>query len=230
MKRMVGVALSAGVISSAFLGATSTPWAALARVPARQARAESTVRVRLEPRVVDYGLTRVSVTGISAAAVSVRLQGANDPAGLAYRWTPYRWRRLRLVRGRWTGVLPAAPLRGVYQLQFRVGHRRLFQSRRWLLRILPPGTLDRSAFSTPRAVIRDYVSGLPGNQVLSAVRAWPHAAFDHRDRRLHRLFVIAYAPRGDKRLSARRGLFITTVRDRYHGFWRLLQATAGPYD
>lgn len=231
MNSVRGLAVIAGVTSCALVGTAPLPRAALASASARQARVGSTVRVLLRPRVVDYGAARVSISGISAAAVSVRLQGADDPAGRAYRWTPYRWRRLRLVRGKWCGVLPAAPLRGVYQLQFQVERRpRLLQSRHWLLRVLSPGTLRRSAFSTPRAVIRDYVSDLPGNQVLIAVRGWPHAAFDHRDPRMHRLFVIAYAPRGDKRLSARRGLFITTVRDGYHGRWRLLQATVGPYD
>jgi hypothetical protein len=97
--------------------------------------------------------------------------------------------------------------------------------------VLPPGRLDRRSFPTPGAVIRHYVSNLPGNQLLIGARPWPPAAFDHRDPRLHRLFVVAYAPRGSDRSSARRGLFITTVRDGYHrGRWRLLEATTEPYD
>jgi hypothetical protein len=104
------------------------------------------------------------------------------------------------------------------------------QSRHWLLRVLPPGTLKRPAFATPRAVIRDYVSGLPGNQVLVVARPYPRAAYDHRDSRLHRLFVIAYAPRSDNQPSSQLGLFITTVRNGYHGRWRLLEATIRPPD
>jgi hypothetical protein len=163
--------------------------------------------------------------------VSVRLLGADDPAGLAYKWAPYPWRRLRLVQGTWRGVLPAPPLRGIYQVQLRVGQRRrVLQSPHWLLRVLVPGTLDRRAFPTPRAVVRDFVGNLPGNQVLIAARPWPAAAFDHRDPRLNRLFVIAYAPRGNESADARRGLFITTVRDGYRGRWRLLEAATTPYD
>jgi hypothetical protein len=64
--------------------------------------------------------------------------------------------------------LPAPPLLGIYRLQFRVQQHELLQSRQWLLRVLPPHTLKRSAFPTPRAVIRDYVSDLPGRQVLVA--------------------------------------------------------------
>jgi hypothetical protein len=119
-------------------------------------------------------------------------------------------------------------LRGIYQLQFRVGRRkRLLQSPHWLLRVLPPGDLRRRALPTPLAVTLAYVRNLPGNQVLVAARPWPQASFDHRDPRLHRLFAIAYAPRGN--YNARRGLFITAVRDGYHGRWRLLEATVSPY-
>lgn len=188
------------------------------------------VLVRLEPRVVEYGPAQVSISGIAAASVVVRLEGATDEKGLAYQWTPYRWRRLRPIGGAWRGVLPAPPLQGIYQLQFRLQpHQQLLQSRHWLLRVLAPGTLHRQAFATPRAVIRDFVSRLRGRQVLVALRRWPQAAFDHRDPRLNRVFVIAYAPRGRTHPVFRRGLFITTFRNGFNGHWRLLQATVAPY-
>ena len=187
--------------------------------------------MQLQPRVIEYGLARVSVSGITATSVSARLLDANDPAGLAYRWTPYRWRRLELVRGRWSGVLAAPPLLGTYQLQFQIHHpKRLLGSPRWLLEVLPPGTLNHAAFTTPLAVLRNYVSKLPGNQVLVAERPWPQAAYDHRDPRLSRVFVIAYAPRDDNTPSTQRGLFIATFRDGYHGRWRLLETTVSPPD
>jgi hypothetical protein len=163
--------------------------------------------------------------------VSARLLDANDPAGVAYRWAPYRWRHLRLVRGRWSGVLAAPPLRGIYQLQFRVRQRkRLLQSPHWLLGVLPPGALGRPAFLTPLAVVSNYVSNLPGTQVIVSERPWPQSDYDHRDPRLHREFVIAYAPLGDTTPGAQRGLFITAFRDGYHGRWRLLEATVSPPD
>jgi hypothetical protein len=217
-KRALGVAVTAGVLSSVLVGA------ALSARP-------HPIRVRLQPRVIDYRPAHVSVAGIAAASVSVRLEGANDPSGLAYERAPYRWLRLRLAQGRWHGALPAPPLRGVYQLQLRVQRRRrVSQSPHWLLQVMPPGTLRRRPFPTPRAVIRNYVGDLPGNQVLVVARRWPPAAFDRRDPRLNRLFVVAYAPRGNDKASARRGLFITTVRDGYGGRWRLLEATTAPYD
>jgi hypothetical protein len=218
----------ASVIAFALVETASSARAVRASIPGHQV---GQIRVRVQLRVVEYGPSRVSVSGLAAAAVSVRLRGANDPRGLAYRWTPYRWRRLRLLRGSWRGVLSAPALRGIYQLQLRVQQsKRLLQSPQWLLRALPPGTLTRPAFPTPLAVIRDYVSDLPGNRVLVAARPWPQAAFDHRDQRLQRLFVIAYAPRGANQPSSRRGLFISTVRNGYHGRWRLLDATISPPD
>jgi len=225
MKRSLGVAVIASVVSLAAVGSVSIPRATAV------ADSDGVVRVRLQPRVVEYGLVRVSVSGISASGVDVRVEGAVDPDGLAYQWTPYPWSRLSLVRGRWLGVLPAPPLLGIYQLQIQVQQpKRLLQSPDWLLRVLRPGTLNGPAFPTPLAVIRDYVSDLPGNRVLVAARPWPQAAFDHRDPRLNRLFTIAYAPQGDSAPSAQRGLFITTFRDGYRGRWRLLEATTSPPD
>ena len=190
-----------------------------------------TVRVQLRPRVVEYGHARVSVSGITATSVSARLLDANDPAGAAYQWAPYRWRRLKLVRGKWSGVLSAPPLLGIYQLQVQIqGSERPLRSPHWLLRVLPPGALDRPAFTTNLAAIRNYVSKLPGNQVLVAERPWPQAAYDHRDPRLLRLFVIAYAPQDDNTPGTQRGLFVTTFRDGYRGRWRLLEATVSPPD
>jgi hypothetical protein len=211
--------------------ATTAATAVLILAASASGQAAPAIQVHVQPRVVEYRPSRVSVTGIVATEVSVRLRGADDPTGPAYRWTAYRWHPLRLVRGSWHGVLPAPPLRGIYQLQFRVQQsKRLIESPRWLLRVMTPGTLRRTAFRTPRAVVDDYVRDLPGDQVLVAARPWPQAGYDHRDPRLNRTFVIAYAPRGDNRVGSRLGVFITTVRDGYHGRWRLLETTTGPPD
>jgi hypothetical protein len=186
----------------------------------------------LQSPVIDlFHSSSVSVSGITAHGVEVRLLGAIDRSGLAYQSTAYRWRPLELRGGTWRAVLPAPPLSGMYQLQLGVdrGHT-LLTSRRWLLRVFPPGTTTRRSFPSAVAAVREFVAHLPRHQVLRAVRRWPQASFDHRSPRLHRLFVIAYAPRGDKRRSSRLGLFVTTVRDGYHGRWRLLEATTEPYD
>jgi hypothetical protein len=100
----------------------------------------------------------------------------------------------------------------------------------WLLRVFPRGTESRPSFATPDAVVLNYVTHLPGHEVLVALKRWPLPAYDHRDKRLHRLLVIGYAPRGNTGRSAQRGKFITAVREGFHGRWRLLQATTGPPD
>ncbi|HUJ55382.1 MAG TPA: hypothetical protein VLW49_05275 [Gaiellaceae bacterium] len=195
------------------------------------AAADSMPRVVLRPSVVHlFKPTSIAVTGVSAHSVEARFSGATDAAGLAYEWTPYRWHRLRKSSGAWRGALPAPALPGIYELQLRLdGAHAVLQSQKWLLRVFLRGTLDFRSFATPLAVVRDFVGRLPGHEVLVAVRRFPPAAFDHRDARLHRIFVVAYAPRGHTRLRSRLGMFVTAVRDGFNGRWRLLDATVSPY-
>jgi len=190
------------------------------------------IQVTLSSPVIDlYHSDLIAVRGLKARTAQVRLLGAIDRRGLAYEWTPYPWRRLRLLRGRWHGLLLPPPLLGIYQQQLRVDNgRTLLTSTRWLLRVFRPRTQSRQSYPSATAAVRGYVAHLAGSQHLVAVKQWPLASFDHRDPRLHRLFVIAYAPRSDRGLDARRGLFVTTVRDGFHGRWRLLDATTQPYD
>lgn len=201
---------------------------------AREGRAVSCspVRLTLQPGVIDlYHDASISVTGLTGGPIEVRLLGAIDRFGPAYEWTPYRWERLHRRHGSWSGALTAPPLYGVYQLQLRLGHRRRLLSQPcWLLRVFPRGTTTRPRFATPVAALRYYVAHLPGHEVLVHVRPWPLPAYDHRNGHLNRLFVIAYAPRGHSRHGAQLGKFVTTVREGFHGRWRLLQATSGPPD
>jgi hypothetical protein len=214
------------------LAVTAAATAALILVsPSAGAPRAELAKVVLRSPVIDlYHSASISVSGVTGDRAEVRLLGAIDRRGLAYEWTPYPWRRLRLQDGKLHGVLPAPALVGIYRLQLRVeGSRRFLSSSRWLLRVFPRGTARRAS-PTPAAAVRAFVARLPGDQVLVALRRWPRASFDHRDPRLNRLFVIAYAPRGDQRRSSRLGLFITTVRDGFHGRWRVLAATTQPYD
>ncbi len=189
------------------------------------------VRVVLGAPAIDlYHSASVRVSGITARSAQVRAAGAIDRAGLAYEWKPYRWQALRARGGTWHGLLPAPPLFGIYRLQLRFDRgRKVLSSPRWLLRVFPHGTMARRPFPTAAAAVHSYVAHLPGHQALVALRPWPLASFDHRDALLNRQFVIAYAPRGDSRPSSRLGRFISTVRNGYHGRWRVLEATTQPY-
>jgi hypothetical protein len=222
---------SAGAVPTHYDAAVFGSSRAESGSPAEGERGRQLVRVVLGSRVIDLGRSSsVTVGGLTAHQVEVRLLGATDRSGLAYEWAPYRWRRLRLVLDAWNGVLPAPALPGIYQLQLRLDRgRKLLTTTRWLLRVFPLGTVPRGSSDTAVAAVRDFVAHLPGDQVLVAMRRWPQATFDHRDPRLHRVFVVAFAPRADNRASTRSGLFITTVRDGFHGRWRLLQATVQPY-
>ena len=60
------------------------------------------------------------------------------------------------------------------------------------------------------------------------MRRWRRPDFDHRDRRLHQLLVIAWLPGGRHLRRDRLGIFVTAVRDGFTGRWRLLEATALP--
>jgi len=219
------------LLAAAFVAAAA---AVTDSADAGQTKTGGSPPVRLEfgsPAIDLFHSASIRVHGLAAGSAEVRLVGAIDRAGLAYEWKPYRWRTLRVQRGTWHGQLPAPPLLGIYRLQLRIDHgRRFLSSAQWLLPVVPAGTMKRPSFPKAAGAVRDFVAHLAGHEVLVASKRWPLASFDHRDPRLNRLFVIAYAPRGDKRRSSRLGLFVTTVRDGYHGRWRILQATTQPYD
>jgi hypothetical protein len=180
--------------------------------------------VDLHPDVVMLRQTAtVSVRSFSAPALDVRLSGATDARG---RQLP--WGSLRKLDGVWLGTLPAPSLRGVYPVQLRTEPDGVVvRSPNWLFRVLARGTMARPSFATPAAVARWWVRTVPRG-TLRALKQWPRPAFDRRDVRLHRLFVVAYSPPGKPAIRDRLGMFVTAFRDGYHGRWRLLEATVQP--
>jgi hypothetical protein len=166
----------------------------------------------------------ISVHGMSGSSVEARLAGATDASGNAMPWT-----HLTRSDGSWQGTLPAPSLLGIYLVQLRKGKgTRIVGSNHWMLRVFRPGTLNRRSFATPEQVARDWVAQLPGHAKLVAMKRWRRPDFDHRDRRLHQLLVIAWLPKGRHKRSDRLGIFVTAVRDGFSGRWRLLEATALP--
>ena len=69
---------------------------------------------------------------------------------------------------------------------------------------------------------------LPPANWWQKAKRWQRPASDRRDRRLHRLLVVAYVRRCRTRIADRLGVFITAFRDCYSGRWRLLEATVLP--
>jgi hypothetical protein len=191
---------------------------------ANAARTENEATVRLHPGVVRIGQhTTVTVTGLRAGSLEVRLSGATDILGRQLPWQP-----LRLVGRTWVALLAAPTLRGLYPVELRTGPgASSFRARHVLLRIFARGTRARPSFTTPAAVASWWVRTV-AHAKLVALKAWARPAFDRRDRRLHRLFVVAYSLPGKPRFADRLGMFVTAFRDGYKGRWRLLEATVAP--
>ena len=196
--------------------------AAFARVPA-PAAGRAALHVAVRPAVVNlYGQSTIAVSGLDSRSLQVRLDGATYADG-----SHLRWQRLELVRGVWRGSLETPVLHGLYRIELRTAERASPIDTRLFLRVFAPGTRAHPVFSDPADAVRWWVRTVP-RATLVALKARPRPAYDRRDLRLHRLFVVAYSPAGHPRVSDRLGMFVTVVRDGYHGRWRLLEATVEP--
>jgi hypothetical protein len=204
--------------------ATTAIAVALAVACAGRASSTSMLEVRLGPPVARLGQdATIAVAGVSGRSLEARLSGATDIEGRSPAWRP-----LRLAVSTWHGNLPAPDRLGVYPVELRTrAGAAPFRPRRSFLRVLERGTLARPAFDDPADVVRWWVAAVPHASV-AALRPWPRSAFDGRDARLHREYVVAYSPSRDADVSDRLGMFVTAFRDGYGAPWRLLEATAEP--
>ncbi len=182
------------------------------------------LRVVLQPGAVElHQRATITVSGVSARGLEVRLAGATDGSG-----KELPWQRLQSVGSAWQGTLATPALRGVYPVLFRErAHARVFESHGLRLRVFNRGTASLPAFDRPIDVVYWWVRAVE-HATLVAVKAWPRPAFDRRDRHLHRLFVVAYSPPGYPDVRDRLGIFITTFRDVAGARWRLLDASVLP--
>jgi hypothetical protein len=197
----------------------------IATVLAAAAVAVGTPQVTLSPAVVPLDQTAtVTVSGIDAPTLQVHLLGSSERLGKAVPWTT-----LHRVGKTWRATLPAPEFRGIYPIELRVARgSTVLRSDSWLLRVFAKGTLSLPSFKTPEEVAQYWVRLATGTGRLEALRHWPRPAFDRRVRKLHELMVIAYSPPWSSNKKDRLGIFVTAVRDGYHGRWRLLEATETP--
>jgi hypothetical protein len=185
--------------------------------------ANASLRVAVQPPVVNlYERSTIAISGLNARSLEVRLVGATYADG-----TPLPWRLLGLAGGVWRGGLQTPALHGLYPIELRTAAGAPLIRSHLFLRVFAPGTRARPSFDDPADAARWWVRTVP-RATLVALKAWPRPGFDRRDLRLHRLFVVAYSPPGHPRVSDRLGMFVTAVRDGYHGGWRLLEATVEP--
>jgi len=197
---------------------------ALAFAVAAQPRTSVSPRVDLQPSVVRFGEhATIAVSGIDVRSLEVRLAGSTYADG-----EPLPWHSLRLVHGAWRGTLPAPAWRGVYPVELRAGASTSpIRPAGLFLRVFARGTRERPSFDDPTDVVRWWVRTVP-HATLVAIKEWPRPAFDGRDARLHRLFVVAYSPPGRPSADDQLGMFVTAFRDGYGAGWRLLDATVQP--
>src|SRR5262249_18401520 len=146
---------------------------------------------------------------LRAGSVQVRLAGGTYPNGALLPW-----RSLRLVGAAWRGELPAPALRGVYPVLLRTGPGAPSIKMHSFLRVFAPRTRSRPAFDDAVQVVWWWVRSVR-HAKLVAVKRWLPPAFDRRDVRLHRLFVVAYSPPGHPRVRDRLGMFVTAFRESY---------------
>ena len=198
--------------------------AAIAAGAVNPNRGATSARVALGPPIVRLGQRAgIVVSNVQAPSLQVLLTGAMDEFA-----QPLGWRSLRLVNGSWRGSLPTPAQLGIYPVELRVAAGATpFGSPNWLLRVFAPGTRSRPSFDDPVDVVRWWVRTVP-RETPVAMKPWPFPDFDRRDPRLHRLYVVAYAPAGDTNVDDRLGMFVTAVRDGYQGRWRFLEAIVEP--
>ncbi len=182
-------------------------------------------QVTLNPAVVPLRHTAsVTVTGIDAPTLQVHLLGSSSLLGKALPWTP-----MRRFGSTWRATLPLPEFRGIYPIELRVSRgAEVLRSEQWLLRVFAPGTLSRPSFKTPEEVVAYWLREKTSQGRLEALRHWPQPRFDRRVRKLHELMVISYSLPERRAVRDRLGIFVTAVRDGYHGRWRFLEASAFP--
>jgi hypothetical protein len=211
------------LLLSLVLVAAFTQSSAPAAARSGDVRATASPRVVVQPAVVNlYERSTIAVSGLHSRSLEVRLVGATYADG-----APLPWRSLGLVGGVWRGSLPTPALHGLYPIELRAAAGAPLIRSQLFLRVFAPGTGAYPSFHDPADVARWWVRTVP-RATLVALKAWPRPGFDRRDLGLHGLFVVAYSPPGHPRVSDRLGMFITVVRDGYHGGWRLLEATVEP--
>jgi len=182
-------------------------------------------KVTVNPAVVPLRHTAtVTVRGVFGPTLEVHLLGSSQNDGRPIPWTP-----LRRVGLMWRGTLPLPEYRGIYPVELRVARGMpVIRSESWLFRVFAPGTLARPSFRTADEVAAYWVRTKTSHGRVEAVRNWPRPAFDRRIRKLHQLMVVAYSLPNRRRVKDRLGVFVTAVRDGYHGRWRFLEASFKP--
>ena len=150
------------------------------------------LRVAVQPAVVNlYERSTITVSGLDSRSLQVRLAGRDVRRRSAAS--------VAVARSRGRGLAGQAPdSRSARPLPDRAPHGAgplLSSTRTCSFASSSPEHSARPAFDDPAEAVRWWVRTVP-HATLVALKAWPLPAFDRRDIRLHRLFVVAYSPLG----------------------------------
>lgn len=211
-----GLMWASAFVGFAAIGGTSSSSATNGRPEPIVSTRPTVVRLNQQAIVIVRGY-------VPSRGLQVRLAGATDSQNVPATWIPLQHRGIV-----WTGPLPQPKLRGIYLIQLRAGPADpIIQSPGWLFRVFAVGTLARPSFTTPQEVIHWWVRSV-AHATVAALKRWQTVTWDHRDNRLHQVFVVAYSPPGDPAINDRLGMFVTAVRNGFHGRWRFLEAAIVP--
>jgi hypothetical protein len=180
--------------------------------------------ITVTPRVVaEYEWARIRIDGLAdARSVEARMLGASDIRGAVIGWF-----RLDRQRTSWTARLPQPVLPGIYPIALRTVPHLDRPAPVAYVRVYDQRSVTHPLLATPRQVAAWWVARVAGGRLV-AIRRWPRIAMDRRLPSLHRLFVVAYDPRGDPRGADRLGAWLTIVKEGPRGKWHLLEASVTP--
>lgn len=170
---------------------------------------------------------RVTVTGVDASRLLVRLRGAQTGAGKATTWLPLV-RRVAV----WAGSLRTPHYWGVYPLELRAGPAAAPRSSAaWLVEVLPAGFRTRPGFATPREVAAWWVRTGPPRARLVSARPWsapagtPHNAYN-RLLEVELRLLEPWPPVWPE--PGRLTMFVSVTRESLRGPWRFVDVGTGP--
>lgn len=172
------------------------------------------------------GQVRIAVTGIQAAAASVKLAGGLAGRGRWFNWVALR----RSGPGSWWTILRAPGFYGVYPVQVRAGGRVTDTGR--VVAVLPRGFAGRPGFEQPEQVAQWWARVSPPGATVTSVSTWHTGFYTHRVPTLNRLLLVHVTLHGPWRpvfpKAGPNEIFLSIGRLTPTGLWRLLETATSP--
>lgn len=168
----------------------------------------------------------VTVTGLNAPSALVVLHGGIARRGKWFHWVPLR----ADGGGRWTAILKAPGLLGIYPVHVRVG--RVVRTTDATVEVVPPRFTAQPGFAAPEQVAQWWAFNAKPGVMIKSVTTWRSGFFTHRDPVFNRLLRVQFRLLGNwPQQHLRPGehvLYLSVARRTTSGAWRLLETVAAP--